>query len=334
MPAEAKPIKIRAMVEEEEPLQFTEDGTLIAQRVKEPASTGLLAMASILPVDRERIEEARDEARRGSRRTALIVSVVAHLFLLAGLATFVLPGRPEPPQMVVGVPEKELADEEEQQQKKLENISEAPKPKASISLPKVVSNMVSPVAAPTVDVLSDENLGIAAMPATGLGLGRGKMNFGANFDGMAIGGMMIRSKKLGVVLDTSPSMTPYLPELRAEIRQNFRGSIFKEIKGCTLAATNGRDSTSIVTFYDPAAVMMGIKELVTEHRIDALYWFCDLQDQQTDAALEELEKMLTGTFPGRRVRFYVRSLDLKPSKRLEDIILRSGGEAEVGPIGL
>ena len=159
-----------------------------------------------------------------------------------------------------------------------------------------------------------------------------KNNIVFNFDGQAIGGMMIRSKKLGVVLDSSPSMTPYLPALRAEIRRNFRGSIFREIKGCTLAATNGRDNTSIVTFYDPAAVMMGIKELVTEHRIDALYWFCDLQDQQTEAALDELEKLLGGSFPGQRVRFYVRSVDLKPSKRLADIIDRSGGEVEVGPI--
>ena len=323
-------VKRKAVVEEALP-QYTEDGTLIAQRTDDPSSSGLLALASVPSTNLEALDEAHEEARRASRRAALWVSLLMHIILLGGLATYVLPARLDPPSMVVTVPEKEEVDRREQLKQKLKNMSSVPKPKASISLPKVVSNIASPVAAPKVDVQVDEMLA-SAMPATGIGLGRGVMNFGGNFKGMAIGGMMVRSKKLGVVLDSSPSMTPHLPALRAEIRRNFRGSVFKEIKGCTLAATNGRDATAIVTFYDPVAVMVGIKELVTEHKIDALYWFCDLHDQQTDAALDELEKMLTGGFPGRRVRFYVRSVDLKPSKRLATIIDRSGGEVEVGPV--
>lgn len=275
---------------------------------------------------------ARDAARKEAKKTAFLISLGVHVALLLAMVFIVLPGRGgSVPFFVVTSPEEMPEDPERRMRDRRETVSTAPPPKTSVQMHQVVSNMVSPIAMPTMDVDSDA-VAPVAMPGTGIGLGRGFMNFGGgNFKGSTIGGMFVRSKKLGVILDVSPSMSPFLDALRVEIRQNFRGSVFREVKGCDLAATTGR-VPGFMTFNDPTATVAAVKELVEEHRVDAVYWFCDLQDSESDAALKELEELLRIRLPGQQsVRFYVRSLDEKPSKGLGSIIERSGGELELGP---
>ena len=88
-------------------------------------------------------------------------------------------------------------------------------------------------------------------------------------------------------------------------------------------------------YHDPAAVMKGMRDLVERDKVDAIYWFTDLRDGETREALEELEQVLRlrhRSAGERTVKFYVRSVAVEPSRELAQIVERSGGEVEVGPM--
>ncbi len=58
----------------------------------------------------------------------------------------------------------------------------------------------------------------------------------------------INSRNLGVILDNSPSMNPYLEKVRTEINREFSGSHFVEVNGCELWHNGG----SCLWFYAEA----------------------------------------------------------------------------------
>ena len=49
----------------------------------------------------------------------------------------------------------------------------------------------------------------------------------------------INSRNLGVILDNSPSMSPYLEKVRAEINRDFSGSYMVEVNGCEMWYSSG-----------------------------------------------------------------------------------------------
>ena len=77
------------------------------------------------------------------------------------------------------------------------------------------------------------------------------------------------------------------------------------------------------------SVMNAFRELVEIHKVDSIYWFCDLQDERTPEALKELRYIVNPTnsrFP--RVHLYIRSTDEGPDRELIDIIKISKGAYE------
>ena len=127
-----------------------------------------------------------------------------------------------------------------------------------------------------------------------------------------VGGMQITAKCLGVVLDVSPSMSLYLPSLRAQIGKSFPEAQYRQVEGCRLAGTDV------------------FSELMTGQECDAIYWFCDLQDGGDRFAIRELRNLLVQN----QVRLYVRSLDKLSDgyPGLKEAIIESGGELRRGSV--
>lgn len=146
--------------------------------------------------------------------------------------------------------------------------------------------------------------------------------------GQSIGGLSVRGERLGVILDVSGSMHRYLDSLRKEIRAGFADAEFREVEGCFLEPVD----TSAIP--DPStvsrdSVMDAIAELVRNHQVDSIYWFCDLQDERTEDAVRQLRTLALGQAGNQKAfRLYIRSTDELPDPALEEIIRSSGGAFE------
>lgn len=139
----------------------------------------------------------------------------------------------------------------------------------------------------------------------GFGIGDGKGN-GRGTSGKIMGDT-INATKLGVILDVSPSMKPYIPMLQNEIMSNFKNAKILNVVGCSLI--NG--SKSINAF-----------EELSSSGVDTIYWFCDLQDPQMRVSLDRLSSILKRS----NIKLYIKSLDMSPNVYLSDIIASSGGK--------
>lgn len=129
-----------------------------------------------------------------------------------------------------------------------------------------------------------------------------------------IGGTSIYSANLGVVLDISGSMTTFIEPLKKEIAASFTGPRYKEVIGCSLGLSSRMAGSPMVAVdRDTLAV---IEELITVHKVDTVYWFCDLQDSRSVAALRRLRHLLR--LGG--VAFHVKSVDRSPDRELEPLI--------------
>ncbi|MCM8526846.1 MAG: hypothetical protein NE327_10040 [Lentisphaeraceae bacterium] len=133
------------------------------------------------------------------------------------------------------------------------------------------------------------------------------------------GGYTIMTASLGVILDNSGSMTQHLPKLRKKIEDKFKKSAFIEVTGCSLSETDG-EKIDLETA--KLSTVAAIKYLVNEKGVDTIYWFSDLNDPQSEKALEELKFF----FYKNLITFYISSVDLKPSDELKDLIEETGGK--------
>jgi len=76
--------------------------------------------------------------------------------------------------------------------------------------------------------------------------------------------------------------------------------------------------------------MDAILELIEVHGVDSIYWFSDLEDERTGAALRELATALApSTSRPNGVRLYVRSTASKVDPALATVVTESGGSFEV-----
>ena len=189
---------------------------------------------------------------------------------------------------------------------------------------------------------------------------------GGTAPGRSIGGMNVKGNSLGVILDVSGSMRPYLDDLRKEISRNFSNAVFLEVKGCSLRHSTF-DPEKFLDSQPPPdnireSVMDAMMELVLVYEVDSVYWFSDLQDGEHNAAIKQLRTLVWGkemphpsssnsprksggNFPsldkfdelqnnkgnmnGPVFRLYIRSTDQKPTADLDQIIRESGGKAQV-----
>jgi hypothetical protein len=195
-------------------------------------------------------------------------------------------------------------------------------------------------------------------------------------------GAKIKARRLGAILDNSPSMTKFLPGLRKQISHTFEdypnveiwGSFFNRFKRSTLGGNEvSEDSVSklhprtnvpgpdedpwidtrwygmkpgdgedpfdpawhfpanfdvpkeqrhmyaTLTARDNVSAILGMVEL---HKVDALYWFCDLRDRMNQEALQRVSDVILRN----KVAFYIHTVGKRPQPELERLVRASGGK--------
>ena len=125
-----------------------------------------------------------------------------------------------------------------------------------------------------------------------------------------IADMQIHSENLGVILDASGSMKNFLKPLKDEIDKEFSDAHYREVNGCYL---QWEIQSTELKLYAP---MLAMEDLLIVQRADTIFWFSDLQDAQSAAALARLKWLLETS----NARFYVNSVGKKPSRDLEPLI--------------
>ena len=130
-----------------------------------------------------------------------------------------------------------------------------------------------------------------------------------------VGGSFLYAENLGVVLDVSGSMTPFLEDLRDEIESYFEAPLYREVEGCSLSNTHFEH---LLTKHSPRTkgTMNVVEDLITVNGVDTIYWFSDLRDEQDLMSLRRMRQLLRrgGT------RLHVKSLGKRPSREFKDLI--------------
>lgn len=133
-----------------------------------------------------------------------------------------------------------------------------------------------------------------------------------------VGGIHVRSSNLGIILDNSSSMQPHIPALRTEIDGAFPGSRYREVYGCALTWQAGPTKLR-----KRDLVMLAMEDLIIVKKADALYWFSDLHDVQSEPALirpdfreksPPPQRGLLQGLAGGRIRARTNSTNQTPSR--------------------
>ena len=165
----------------------------------------------------------------------------------------------------------------------------------------------------------------------------------------------ISAKRLGVIIDTSTSMSPYLLRLRATIKNKFPNAYFIEIYGCLFRNSHKRYGpyfSKVHWYYIKAeegenpfqkkfycqqipdknihSYMAGLKQgnvhamcaLALSKKVDAIYWFSDMKDPVIKSDLKTLTSLLKKT----NLKIYAHTTFKSPTKPLRALIRDSGGE--------
>lgn len=183
--------------------------------------------------------------------------------------------------------------------------------------------------------------GLAGLEGIGSSFGSGFGAGGADTGGasMKVGKITVKAKTLGLVLDVSGSMESHLPKVKREVRKAFKDAKTVEVEGCQLdwrepTAEEPDEDREIKLKKEAKSVIEAIEMLVGDGRADAIYWFSDLQDLQTEAGLARLRELLKlERGKARAVKFYIRSLGKEPSPELAAIVRASGGAVQAGEKG-
>lgn len=143
------------------------------------------------------------------------------------------------------------------------------------------------------------------------GRGAGNGNGGNGLKEGKIFGSNIKAKKLGVIFDISFSMSSYIDMVEKEIKKSFPNAIICYVDGCSIDSR----TKSIKAF-----------EVLTIQNVDAIYWFCDLQDPQTKDGLYFLQDLLKS----HKIKLYIKSMDKHPNSMLKSIISSTDGNYSFG----
>lgn len=204
----------------------------------------------------------------------------------------------------------------------------------------VASSAASALSVTVSDVPAFDN-GLAGLEGIGSSFGSGFGAGGANTGGasMKVGKITVKAKTLGLILDVSGSMESHLPKVKREVRKAFKDAKTVEVEGCQLdwrePSAEERDGDREIKLKKEAnSVIEAVEMLVGDGRVDAIYWFSDLQDLQTEAGLARLRELLKlERGKARAVKFYIRSLGEEPSSELAAIVRASGGAVQAGEKG-
>ncbi len=291
----------------------------------------------------EHIEGLVSQARAadaGRKVSALTVALLIHIlliFLLTAIAMQV-PAQ-QPPQIVVV----SMSEDKVQgvQAKRIEKKSKSKAAAALVSTTLAISSSaLSPVAMPEFELSGTDYLpGASLALGTDLGFGDGVGGGGSGDEGRGgnIGGMKIKARRLGVVLDVSGSMDRQIRAVRQEIRKNFSNASIVEVVGCSLDWLKDdprfdlKQARGMRLVKNADSVVEAVEVLIAGGKVDAIFWFSDLMDSQSPSGLKRLSHLLGTQFASERrpVKFYVQSVGGKPSTALAGIAKRSGGAVKV-----
>jgi hypothetical protein len=127
--------------------------------------------------------------------------------------------------------------------------------------------------------------------------------------------------------------------VKREVRRAFKDAKTVEVVGCRVdwrePPAEERDAEREIKLKGEAkSVIEAVEMLVGDGRADAIYWFSDLQDGETEAGLDRLRELLKlERGKSRAVKFYIRSLGQEPSPELATIVKASGGAVQAGERG-
>jgi len=143
-------------------------------------------------------------------------------------------------------------------------------------------------------------------------------------------------------------MTPYLEKLRKEIAKDFSDAYIVEVNGCHLNREDG-----VPWFYSaPAygvnpftpdrhipkvpmdspyshfigwtrALPSAIDAMVDLMDADAIYWFCDFDDRDSDRVVKRLARKILA----KKIKLYTHTVDHRPPALISLLVEKSGGVA-------
>jgi len=271
---------------------------------------------------------------------SLFTSLVLNLLILGALFfVTVRVGRIAPPAIhataIVDPPEKTIEPEKLERPTVSARAGGSPPP----SVVPVVAAAASELTLSVPDLPSADN-GVAGLAGIGSGFGSGfgpgGPGAGGSMGSMKVGKITVKAMKLGVILDVSGSMEEELPAVKREVRRAFRQAETVEVVGCRLDGRKSADDEDRKVKLRRTAdtVIEAVEMLVVDGKVDALYWFSDLQDGETEAGLEQLRELLrVDRGKGKAVRFYIRSLEQEPSDELAAIVKATDGAIQAGEKG-
>ncbi|WP_411846790.1 hypothetical protein AAFN60_04460 [Roseibacillus persicicus] len=162
-------------------------------------------------------------------------------------------------------------------------------------------------------------------------------------------GMEVNAGRLGVILDGSRSMTRYLEKLREEIARDFPEAHIVEVNGCHLdrAADVPWFYASAVPDVNPftpdrhipvvpqadarpfshyiswtRSLPSAIVSMVYLMKVDAIYWFCDFDDDDDEDVIKYLARIILD----QKVKLFVHTVDKRPPSLISLLAEKSGGE--------
>ena len=294
----------------------------------------MIANATVNEIIPQPLRETRWAAGIGSFLTALLVNG-----FIVGLLLFITVGEPRltPPAIhVTTVPEPEKPFVEPPKvQRTSPSIQAGGAPLApALTITAAATSAISM----TIPDLPSTDDGVSALAGIGNGFGSGigsgfGVGEGEGATSMKVGGMKVQAKSLGVILDVSGSMKEKLPEVKREIRRAFRQAKTVDVEGCRLDwnSPNKSEDRKIRLKGSADSVIEAVEMLVIDGRVDALYWFSDLQDGESEAGLARLRELLrVDQGKAKTVRFYIRTLEREPSRELATIVRATGGAIQAG----
>lgn len=214
----------------------------------------------------------------------------------------------------------------------------APNPGGSPSAPAIAIAVAATAGtAVTLPDLPSFDDGVAGLPGIGTSFGSGGGwgggGPGGSMGSMKVGRISVKAMRLGVILDVSGSMEEELPGVKREVRKAFRQAKTVEVEGCRLdwREPAGGGGGKVNLQKSAGSVIEAVEMLVVDGKVDAIYWFSDLQDGETEAGIGRLGELLgVDRGKGRAVRFYIRSLEREPSAELVRIVRASDGAVQAG----
>jgi len=217
-----------------------------------------------------------------NRTSAILIAVAVHAVLLLLLAVIViLPAARETPEIVASV----VAPPANQQQREKVEVQQ----NTRVRTPKAVSN---PIRANALTEISIAQVEVNEQP---VGLGEVQLSDAAFAGEMSqasgtfakVGGMTIRAKKLGVIVDVSGSMRGHSNLLREFLTTKFKDAVFVAGGGAKfdkeLQVRGGKDYSGslgpTVKAHSIGSMGSGIELLLDiEEPPDAIYVFSDWMD--------------------------------------------------------